>query len=986
MRNYLVKRGCAALVLALSAPVLAQDAENEGGGGAQEAAVEEEAAELGTRVVTGTQLIGGDPSAKVFSFSAEEISRRGISSLEDLFRTLPYAFSSINTQSNMLFGAGAADTDTNLGALGLGTSTVNLRALGSANTLVLLDGRRIAGNAGNQDNFVNLLNVPLAAIERVEIQLDGASAVYGADAIGGVVNFVLRKNFQGLSVTGRNEWSGTDADSNKFTIVGGFSWDSGNVSATLSRSSSNPINNYKIWTSNDFRDDFGPEFDKRQSTGSNQPGVVCEFNGSLTFPGCRSTFDFATFTVVTPRWQLPAGHSGVGATPDDFSTELQPFDFVAPQNGEDSTNDSLQFNVEQYINDDFRVYASALISNHDAYQQFQSGMYNYVIPASNAYNPFGRDMVVSYYPLRELQDGRIPFSYTESENKTRNYAAGFYWELGDKHQLQLDLSRSESRKTGRQIRTDWRRSRWDPSAETFYRALESSDPDVALNLFGDGTVQGSAFEDLFTNALGTGLGFTDTTILKPLVRGELFDIWGGPMRYVVGAERERRDVYSHSTRWSEQGEMRAYGRETYEGVEEPRQENTAWFAELAFPLIGPENARPGLRDLQLSVQVRRDSYEYEGASGGVSDVRDFSTPWTSTVWVPGEGWTEIVRVPWSWTEEGSPNITQETKTDTTWRAGLHFKPAEDLTLRFSWQQAFKPPVYSDLFSVNNPRTFPGYFIDPYHPDGVTGYIRPPNNYASFNPAIRPETSETRRVVVDWTPQAAPGLTLSADWSKVDFKDKIHYSGSILYDEPEIGFALPDIVERDADGYITQVNSYSINLAEKVDEMLILYGEYSFQTSVGAFTPRLTYTRVLDQHFTVVEGSPQIGRVGTANGSDKYNWQGSLTWVYGDFAADLFVYYKPSYESDRAGPCLQIVGRCERLYQDLPTLEADALTTVDLTVTYQMRNGLRLRGGGRNIFDADHYTPFENLPYNPTRWNARGRVLFIELQYDLWGDQ
>ncbi len=939
-----------------------------GGGGGQDEVAPEEAVELSKQVVTGTRLIGGDPSAKVFSISAEEISRRGISSLEDLFRTLPYAFASITTESNMMFGGGAFDTDVNLGALGLGTSTVNLRALGSKNTLVLVDGRRIAGDAGNQDNFANILHVPLAAVERVDIQLDGASAVYGGDAIGGVVNFILRKDFRGLTATARNEWSATDSDRRKLDVVGGFSWDTGNVSATLSRTESKPINNFKIWTSDDFRNDFGPEFDMRTRR-FGQPGVVCEFNGSYTFPGCRRPETYL---------QLPQG-SGVGATPDDFSTEIKPFDTVLPQNGADSTASSIQINAEQYITDDLRIYASALISNVDNYQQFQTIMSSYVVPASNAYNPFGRTVVVSYSPLRELQEGRIPWSYTENKSRQRNYAAGFYWELADKHQLQLDISHSESKKRGWQIRTDYRRSRWDPSAETFYQALSSSDPNVALNLFGDGTAQGSAFEELFTNALGPSLGFTDTTIIKPLVRGEIFEMWSGPVRYVIGGESENRKVFSHSTSWGQEGQVRSFGRETYEGVEKPTEEKIGWFAELALPLASPENSWPGLHSLQLSVQLRRDSHDYEGATGGVDSVRE---PSTREVWKPGVGWSEIPSS--RWVDQGEPNIVGQTKSDTTWRAGLYYQPVEEITARVSWSRTFTPPRYKDLFGKDNPRTFPGYYIDPYDPDGLTSHLRPPVKYSSFNPDIKSETGRTIRVVVDWTPAAAPGLTLSADWSKVVHEDKIYPSSAILNDYPEIGFNLDSIVTRDARGKLVGVDSSDINLAEKVDEKLILYGEYTFQTGLGAFNPRLTYTRTTKQEFIVVPGSPIVERVGTAKGSDKYRLQGSLTWLWDRFAADLFFNYRPSYENDRAGYCLEVVGRCSRLYERLPTLKADSLTTIDLTLTYQFDNGLRLRGGGHNLLYEKSYTIVEGLPYDPSRWSARGRVFFLELQYEMGG--
>ncbi len=576
-----------------------------------------------------------------------------------------------------------------------------------------------------------------------------------------------------------------------------------------------------------------------------------------------------------------------------------------------------------------------------------------------------------------MQEGRIPWAYTESENKQRNYAAGFYWQLADKHQLQLDLSLSESRKRGWQIRTSWRRNRGDPSAETFYRALDSSDPDVALNLFGDGTVQDSAFEELFTNTLGPTLGFTDITTIKPYVRGEIFEIWAGPARYVIGGESMTRKVYSYSEFWGQEGQERADNFESIEGVREPTQKNTAWYVELALPLASPDNSWPGLHSLQLSLQLRRDSHDYEGAAGG-TDGR--SVPAPRWAWIDG-GW---VQVPYSrWENQGDPNIVGLTKSDNTWRAGLFYQPVEELTVRASQTRTFKPPKYNSLFDISNPLTRPGYFVDPYNPDGPTEIVRPPTTRSSFNSDIKSETGRTIRIAADWTPPAVPGLTLSADWSKAVQKDKIHYSTSILYDHPEIGFRLPVIVKRDADGRITQINSFDINLAEKVNELLILYGEYSFQTRLGDFNPRLTYTRVLDEYFTVVPGSPEVDRVGTIKGSDKYKLQGSLTWLWNRFAADLFVDYRPSYENNRTGICFEVVGRCSRLYENRPTIEVDSLTTVDLTLTYQFDNGLRLRGGGRNILYEKSYTVFEGrLNYDPTRWNARGRVFFLELQYEM----
>ncbi|MYL01962.1 MAG: TonB-dependent receptor plug domain-containing protein, partial [Gammaproteobacteria bacterium] len=233
---------------------------------------EEEPLELATQTVTGTRLLGGDPSAQIYSFTAEDIARRGVSNLEEFFRKMPWAFPSITTQTynegggNEVNRGTGPDFDSQIFGKGLGVSTVNLRGLGSPNTLVLMDGRRIAGTGGQEADFVNLLNVPLSAIERVEIQLGGASAVYGSDAIGGVVNFITKKDYRGLSASYRHEFSSTDADSTRASINGGYAWNSGNASLVLSRTTSEPITNAKTgFESRDMRSIFGPEsaFDNR---------------------------------------------------------------------------------------------------------------------------------------------------------------------------------------------------------------------------------------------------------------------------------------------------------------------------------------------------------------------------------------------------------------------------------------------------------------------------------------------------------------------------------------------------------------------------------------------------------------------------------------------------------------------------------------------------------------------------------------------------
>ncbi len=937
MRNSSCSRWFAVFAAALVTPVLGltQDVQDEVEADDATAVTEEEPIELATQTVTGSRMVGGDPSARVYSFSAEDIAVRGLSSLEDLFRTLPFAFSSITTQTDMLFGGGASDTDKNLGALGLGTSTVNLQALGSANTLVLINGRRVAGNPGDQDDFANILTVPLEAIERVDIQLDGASAVYGADAIGGVVNFIVKKNYSGIGATIRNEWSSTDADRQKGSVQAGYTWASGSISGSISHSGSEPIDVRKAgWTSSDYRDRFGPEFDLRR-TFYGQPGLVCEFNGSYLFPGCS----FFNPTI----YQLPADHSGVGATVDDFLVnQVVPVDYVPPQNGSDWSRNALNVIFEQYLTDDFRVYVDLLYSDLDSYQQFQTSMTGYLVPASNAFNPFGRTMVVGYWPNAEVESGLIPRSYTESEKKQRNHNVGFLWEFADVHQFQLNVTLSDSESIAYQVRPDYRRSEWDPTQDTFYAAIASPDPNVALNVFGNGTAQSQGFAELFTNALGPSLGFTEKTTVDPLLRGELFEIWGGAIKYAVGAEYRETVIYDKYQRYAEGG-IEEEGEEEFIGVSEPTQELRAYFAEFAFPIVGEQNARPGINLLTLTAQARYDSYEAEGADGGIDFVGGFGT---RRQFVPSEGWISVPGFVSS--QVGMPNIVKTKQSRTSPRFGIAYRPTRSVLVRAAWSRSFKAPVFSDTFNTRNSREFNSYYTDPYAPGGPSfGPI--PTQFQSNNLDINAEHGDKWSLGFDWSSTSIPGLRWIVDWKRTDFKDKIEYGSTLLYNYADIAFRLPQLVERDATGRAVTIYNTSINIAEKISESVDVHLEYSFDTSWGHFTPRINYYRVLDEFFRITPETEPVDRVGTQKGSDEYRITGSLTWQRGRFGLDMFVYYKPSYVNEDAVTCygdLIGIGRCQN-FGDTVAIDVGSSTTVDVTATYVFENGIRLRAGGRN---------------------------------------
>src|ERR1044072_7153461 len=163
--------------------------------------------------VTGSRIAQPnlETTSPVTQVTAEDVITQGVTKVEDLINQLPQAFAAQNaTVSN-----GST-----------GTATVNLRGLGSARTLVLIDGRRMP-YGGVTNSAADLNQIPTAMVERVEVLTGGASAVYGSDAIAGVVNFIMKKDFEGVQIDAQyglyqhnNDFSGPGAVQLRDVITG----------------------------------------------------------------------------------------------------------------------------------------------------------------------------------------------------------------------------------------------------------------------------------------------------------------------------------------------------------------------------------------------------------------------------------------------------------------------------------------------------------------------------------------------------------------------------------------------------------------------------------------------------------------------------------------------------------------------------------------------------------------------------------------------
>ncbi|HEL5339972.1 TPA: TonB-dependent receptor [Stenotrophomonas maltophilia] len=186
--------------------------------------------------VTGTRIRGGTTPSPVVTIGSENIREEGFTDLGQVIRSVSQNFSG---GQNPGVGAGATASSTENANYG-GGSALNLRGLGPGATLTLMNSRRLSYDGIGQ--AVDISAIPVEAVERIEIMPDGASAIYGSDAVGGVANVILKRDLEGVTVRARY---GDSADgglaTREYIATAGTTWATGGVIATWITSSADPI-------------------------------------------------------------------------------------------------------------------------------------------------------------------------------------------------------------------------------------------------------------------------------------------------------------------------------------------------------------------------------------------------------------------------------------------------------------------------------------------------------------------------------------------------------------------------------------------------------------------------------------------------------------------------------------------------------------------------------------------------------------------------
>jgi iron complex outermembrane receptor protein len=881
-------------------------------------------------VVTGTSIkgVGAETALPVTVLKAEDIARTGATSVEDLFR---YVTSSSSSGSTVA----AQATGTQTGSI----QTLSLRGLGSSRTLILINGRRSApyggGSAGTAGNSVDISAIPVAAIERVEILKDGASAIYGSDAIAGVVNFILREDFQGVdaSVYGgapTRSGGGTEQQGNFFGGIGDLKTDRYNITLGLSFDHTQEI----LGASRPFATRYSPQFGN-------------DVTSSFAFPANISVFP------APPKGSPTTINPAVG----NCAPSLNDINFPAQCRFDNSPYDSLQpdikkgsglLNAHYQLTDTTQLYAEASFAQVDTLTQVQpvplsSG--NALI-AGNPYIAYLANLLATQYPTYHNPAVTGPVGAFLLPPTSPYYPAAFAAANGMAG-LPLNLI-YRSFATGVRLEEDtsdttrlvggWKGNLlgWDFDTSILYSQvkvkedLKSGFPLYSkimplldtgtINPFGPTADPAALAAAATTEFVGQDWNSkTSLTSLSGTANRPLFDLPGGPFSAAVGAELRRETFVYDPSLAIQIGDITGQG-----GNQLP--EDRARSVESAFMEVN----MPILHSLDADAAVRYD--HYQGVGGTVNP-----------------------------------------------KGSLKFQPLDWWLLRASAGSGFRAPSLTDLYAAqatsvtgNGTRDFikcPTF--DPNNPACSAQF----NVLTGGNPNLKPEKSTTLTLGTVFQP--VKNLSLGFDSFWIYLKDQISVGGvplATILQNAQSETVFSSLISRDANGNIISINSgnanqfrvdlsgldidlkYAFDIGNFGRVSLLGSGTYYYKFSTQ--NPNQSWTDQIDKGLTTADGL--ISR-----------WRHNVTLIYdiGNWDASLTQHFQKKYH-DSLG---NITGAAR---------EVSAYDTFDGQVSYHVTHAWTLTAGVINIADAA--PPYANYAssannfvggYDLSYGDPRGRFVY-----------
>lgn len=545
-----------AILASLASPVLAQ--------GAQAETVEEV-------VVTGTMIRGVAPvGTNVIGVNEEQIQKLGAVSTQQVLAQIPTITSQFNRTPSTVTGIGAT------------TQRPNIRNLGGAGgntTLVLIDGRNVVG-AGILMTTPDSSILPPSVLQRVEVMADGGSSLYGADAVGGIINYITKRKADGFEVSGHYGVADPGYWAGDLNLTAGTSWTGGSAYVAASyRENSNLTASKRSYPRQDLRPQGGDDF---RVTNCAAPNVTV---GAVTFAapgfsaGSLNRCDTSLFDDIVPeerQWGLFGS----------FSQEL---------------SDSLSFNGTAYWSERKTTQANAQLT--------ASGV---VVPQTN---PFFRRLALGTSETLAFSFSPVlgDYAYSNASLKQWGVTPELTAKLGGDWQLKamFNYGRSET-------------ETFSPLVNPVALALAAAGTTTttALNPF-DLSQTNPAVINAITN-YGKGARAIQTlTDVRAIADGPLFSLPGGDVRMAVGAEHQIQTSRANSV----DGPPGGFGDLT---IKDADRNVTSVFAQVVVPVIGVDNALPLVEGFTLDASIRYDDY---------SDFGDTTNPKVGFTWQVGAGFS-----------------------------------------------------------------------------------------------------------------------------------------------------------------------------------------------------------------------------------------------------------------------------------------------------------------------------------------------------------
>ena len=873
--------------------------------------------ELPRVTVTGSNIkrIEGETANPVQVITRKEIERTGAATLNDVLQRIT--------------GAGGTLDDRFTNGFAPGGGGLNLRGLGFNSTLVLVNGRRLptypfAQQVGTAQGFNDLQNIPLAAVERVEILKDGASAIYGADAVAGVVNIIMRSDYRGLEA-GVNIGQSSRHDGNAYggSLTAGFGsleTDRYNVlfGLNLAKSDETFSRNRPWGFTEDLRDQGGR--DLRSSYGF--PGTITDnvTGDKLYMDGCG------------PATQ----HSGSSIRSGFCRYDRASFGSILPKNERGGLYSKANFAVTPDI-----TAFSELLFTRDKFTSTSwpagstddTGIGSNIIPAGSPANPFANDAAVRTRFADVGNRGTVGTSDTSRlVLGIKGSTVGWDWEGAvNYNKIKINSLATNNALTTRVMCLT------NPNAAASYAAggdplgngtldqIFAANPAYATYFKTELAKCGAAFakygyynyQHPSQNTAGTAdyLRHDSTRLGDSTLKGfdlrvgrELMALPGGPLAIAFGLESRKENVTDVPDQELQTGDTlsisaaQAFGSRTV----------SAAYAELNAPIT---------KELELNGAVRYDKYSGNGN-------------YTAT----------------------SPKV------------GIKYQPVKSVLLRATASKAFRAPSLfetspaqqtSFAFSIQDP------VLCPTISEGNGDCAVDVRRVQQGNPNLKPEN--TKAYTLGLVIEPSDNVTVSVDGWRINRKNEIgSFADQLLVN---LFSKDPSIVVRDAGGHIIQLNQVPVQL--NATRTWGIDTELSVRTdlgSTGRLTSKVAYSYVGTYKFSTLDdaGAPTISEFnGTYN---QPRWRAN--W---DFALD-----QATWEYSLGG---FMVGGYDGLGL---TSRVASFHVWNAGIKYKGIKNLTIGLQVNNLFDQgprfDDETSGSNAGYNPQFGDPMGRFFKLSLNY------